>query len=180
MRRRLLLVFAALALITGVSACTIDGQPFAVGGADDKQAGNVDTDAFDKLTLECEVVSPEKVALAVGGVIARRTFNGAICRWMVDGAISANVTFNWFEWGNPNVEKEVGRKLGYETENIKVASQAAFTQRDPKRPAMCGVTARAPSRGVYTWWVEPMSNAVPADPCAAPIKLMELLLHGGQ
>lgn len=183
--RRLLCLLAALALVVGVvSACarTVDGAPVAVGAADNEQEGHVDTDQFDKLLLECQVLSSAQIGQAVGGpgAIARGTFNGAICRWIVEGPTLADVTFNWFEWGDPNVEKNTAKKLGYQTENIKVASQAAFTQRDPKRPAVCGVTARSPSRGVYTWWVEPRSNAVPADPCAAPIKLMELLLSGGQ
>ncbi|MGV9712141.1 DUF3558 domain-containing protein [Gordonia sp. NPDC003424] len=183
--RRALSVLAALVLIVAVaSACarTVDGNPVAVGAADNEQEGHVDTDQFDKLLLECSVLSPAQIGQAVAGdgAIARGTFNGAICRWIVEGSMVADVTFNWFEWGNPTVEKDTAKRLGYQTENIKVASQAAFTQRDPKRPAVCGVTARAPSRGVYTWWVEPRSNAVPADPCAAPIKLMELLLSGGQ
>ncbi|MFW0795444.1 DUF3558 domain-containing protein [Gordonia sp. CPCC 205515] len=183
--RRIVGVVAALLLIVAVSAAcarSIDGEPVAVGAADNEQEGAVDTDQFDKLLLECQVLSAAQIGQAVGGegAIARGTFNGAICRWIVEGSTLADVTFNWFEWGDPNVEKETAKKLGYETENIKVASQAAFTQRDPKRPAVCGVTARSPSRGVYTWWVEPRTAAVPADPCAAPIKLMELLLSGGQ
>ncbi|MYR08643.1 DUF3558 domain-containing protein [Gordonia sp. SID5947] len=181
--KRVLMLIAALLLVLGLgTACArdIDGEPVAVGAADNEQEGHVDTDQYDKLLLECEVLSTAQIAQAVGGSVARGTFNGAICRWLVEGATSASVTFNWFEWGDPNVEKETAKKLGYETENIKVASQAAFTQRDPKRPAVCGVTARAPSRGVFTWWVEPRTAAVAADPCAAPIKLMELLLSGGQ
>ncbi|MDY6809240.1 MAG: DUF3558 domain-containing protein [Actinomycetota bacterium] len=181
MRRRVIAVLGAVLVVLGVATgCTVDGTPVAVGAADDQQSGNVDTDQFDNLLLECSVLSPNQIAEAVGGTIARGTFNGAICRWIVEGSITAGVTFNWFEWGDPNVEKDTAKELGYETENIKVASQAAFTQRDPNRPAICGVTARAPSRGVYTWWVEPRTSAVPADPCAAPIKLMELLLTGGQ
>ncbi len=178
--KRAVLAVLSLLLIGTATACTVDGQPYAVGGADNQQPGSVNTDQFDKLLLECQILAPAQIAQAVGGTSARSTFNGAICRWIVDGPVLASVTFNWFEWGSMSVEKNTAQKLGYQTENIKVASQAAFTQRDPKRPAVCGVTARAPSRGVYTWWVEPRSAAVPADPCAAPTKLMELLLSGGQ
>ena len=99
---------------------------------------------------------------------------------LVDGAVAANVTFNWFEWGDFSVEKDAAKRLGYTTENVRIVSQAAFTQRDPKRPAVCGVTSRAPTRGVYTFWVEPIGGAAAADPCVAPTKLMELLLNGGQ
>jgi hypothetical protein len=182
-RRTLAGLLALLAVILlGATACarTIDGDPVAVGAADNEQEGAVDTDQYDKLLLECQILAPDRIAEVVGGGVARGTFNGAICRWIVEGPAIVGVTFNWFEWGSLNVEKETAKKLGYETENIKVASQAAFTQRDPDRPAMCGVTARAPSRGVYTWWVEPRTTATAADPCAAPIKLMELLLSGGQ
>lgn len=179
--RRVVVALVSVLVILGVvTGCQVDGHPYAVGAADDQQPGSVDTDQFDKLLLECQILSPAQIAQAVGGTSARSTFNGAICRWIVEGEMVAGVTFNWFEWGSMTVEKNTAQKLGYETENIKVASQAAFTQRDPKRPAMCGVTARAPSRGVYTWWVEPRTSAVPADPCAAPIKLMTLLLSGGQ
>ncbi|GAA1479758.1 DUF3558 domain-containing protein [Gordonia sinesedis] len=181
-RRRAPAMLAALLLLAvALAGCarTVDGEAVAVGAADSDQEGNVDTDQFDKLTLECQVVSTAQIAKIVGGTAAEGTFNGAICRWLVDGPAAANVTFNWFEWGNLNVEKDTAKKLGYTTENIRVASQAAFTQRDPKRPAVCGVTTRAPSRGVYTWWVEPVGAAA-ADPCAAPTKLMELLLTGGQ
>lgn len=182
MRRWCALLGALLMVLVVGTACarTIDGQPVAVGAADNDQEGHVNTDQFDKLLLECQILSPAQIGQVVGGpgAIARGTFNGAICRWLVDGPTLSNVTFNWFEWGNPTVEKGTAKRLGYETENIRVASQAAFTQRDPKRPAVCGVTARAPSRGVYTWWVEPR-GAAPADPCAAPTKLMELVLSGG-
>ncbi len=178
-----MLAVLALLLVVGLgTACarTVDGTAVAVGAADNQQEGHVDTDQFDNLLLECQVLAAPKIAEVVGGTTARGTFNGAICRWIVEGAVLANVTFNWFEWGNPTVEKDTAKQLGYETENIKIAGQTAFTQRDPKRPAVCGVTARAPSRGVYTWWVEPSGSAAPADPCAAPTKLMELLLTGGQ
>ncbi|GAC67845.1 DUF3558 domain-containing protein [Gordonia soli] len=181
--RSLIALLVAAMLIVGVSsACarSVDGDAVAVGQADNDQPGAVDTDQFDKLLLECQIVSTDQIAKVVGGGVARGTFNGAICRWIVEGPAIVGVTFNWFEWGSLNAEKETAKKLGYETENIKVASQTAFTQRDPKRPAMCGVTARAPSEGVYTWWVEPRTTATAADPCAAPIKLMELLLSGGQ
>ena len=179
-RRVVASVLAAVALlVAALSGCTVDGQAVSSEQANSEQSGNVDTDQFDKLTLECQVLSTAQTAKAVGGTAARGTFNGAICRWIVDGAVAANVTFNWFEWGDFNVEKDTAKRLGYTTENVRIVSQAAFTQRDPARPAVCGVTSRAPTRGVYTFWVEPIGGAA-ADPCAAPTKLMELLLNGGQ
>ncbi|MFT4043410.1 MAG: DUF3558 domain-containing protein [Gordonia sp. (in: high G+C Gram-positive bacteria)] len=171
---------AAVMLVGALASCTIDGQAVSSVQANSEQPGNVDTNQFDRLTLECQVLSTAQIAQAVGGIIARGTFSGAICRWIVDGPVAANVTFNWFEWGDYSVEKDTAKRLGYTTENIKVVSQSAFTQRDPKRPAVCGVTTRAPTRGVYTFWVEPVGTGGSADPCAAPVKLMELLLNGGQ
>ena len=180
-RRVVVPLLVALAVLVGaLSGCTVDGQAVSSEQANADQPGNVDTDRFDKLTLECQVLSTAQIAKAVGGTSARGTFNGAICRWIVDGPVAANVTFNWFEWGDFNVEKDTAKRLGYTTETVRIVSQAAFTQRDPKRPGVCGVTSRAPTRGVYTFWVEPIGGAAAADPCAAPTKLMELLLNGGQ
>ena len=167
-RRVVVPLLVALAVLVGaLSGCTVDGQAVSSEQANADQPGNVDTDRFDKLTLECQVLSTAQIAKAVGGTSARGTFNGAICRWIVDGPVTANVTFNWFEWGDFNVEKDTAKRLGYTTENVRIVSQAAFTQRDPKRPAVCGVTTRAPTRGVYTFWVEPIGGAAAADPCGS-------------
>ncbi|MCB1293061.1 MAG: DUF3558 domain-containing protein [Gordonia sp.] len=167
---------ATLLLLTG---CTIDGTPVATGQGDTGGDSKVDTDRYDNLLLECNILSDSTIAKVVGGAVAQGTFVGAICRWIVTGATTTSVTFTWYESGSLNSEKQIAKKFGYTTENIKIASQTGFTQRDPKDPAKCGVTARAPSRGVFTWWTEPR-GATPADPCAAPTKLMELVLSGGQ
>ncbi|NDK88456.1 DUF3558 domain-containing protein [Gordonia desulfuricans] len=175
-----LAILAVIVAVLAGCARDVDGDAVAVGQGGQNTSGNVDTDQYDQLTLECQILSDAQIAKAVGGTSASSTFNGAICRWIVDGPVAANVTFNWFEWGNLNVEKDTGKKLGYVTENVKVVGQAAFTQRDPRRPNVCGVTTRAPSRGVFTFWVEPIGGSASADPCAAPTKLMELVLNGGQ
>lgn len=168
----LVAMVAALLVMTG---CTVSGTPHPVGQGN--EPGSVNTDQFDKLLLECEVLPAAKIAKAVGGAFASGAFNGAICRWVVSGAGTVYVTFNWFEWGTMETEQRTAKKLGYTTENIKIAdTYTAFTQRDPKRPGVCGVTSKAPSRGVYTWWVEPRTPA--ADPCVAPIKLMSMVLTG--
>ena len=182
MRRTLALLAAVVLGLAVFAGCarTVDGEPLPVGAAGQSGTSDVDTDQFDRLLLECEVLPDETIAdVVAGGGFAEQSFSGAICRWLVSGNDTVSVTFNWFEWGSINVEKETAKKLGFTTENIKIASQSAFTQRSPDRPGLCGVTARAPSRGVITWFVEPRS-APPGDPCAAPIKLMELLLRGGQ
>jgi len=180
MKRALSLLVVALFALVTFTACSDDNNNDA-SPSTSQTKGNVDTDRYDKLTLECEILSTQQIAEVVGGpdAFARGTFFGAICRWVLNGPTVSNVTFNWFEWGNLNVEKDTAKRLGYQTENIRISSQTAFTQRDPNRPSVCGVTARAPSRGIFTWWVEPRGPA-PADACAAPIKLMELVLSGGQ
>ncbi|WP_245569634.1 DUF3558 domain-containing protein [Gordonia shandongensis] len=176
-RRVLLAVAAALAIAVIASACTVDGQAVREGRVPGGTTGEVDTDQFENHLLECEVVSPGQVAKAVGGSLARRTFSGAICRWIVSPG-DVDVTFNWFEWGDYNLEKETAQKLGFTTENVTVRSQSAFTQRDPARPNVCAVTAKSPRGGIYTWWVEPSGDAAGGDPCAAPTTLMELVLTG--
>lgn len=183
MRRRAAgAVLALLAVMTLLAGCTraVDGDATSIGGGDGSSDGNVDTDRYDGLMYECEMLQTSVIAKTVGGTVAAPGFFGAICRWVVNAPVIADVTFNWFEWGDIDVEKNTAKELGYTTENVKVASVTAFTQRNPARPASCGVTARSPDRGVYTWWVEPRTTTAIGDPCAAPTKLMELLLGGGQ
>ncbi|WP_066164812.1 DUF3558 domain-containing protein [Gordonia hydrophobica] len=165
-------VVAALSLVS----CTIDGHAVREGRSVGSDTGHVDTSQFDKLLAECEVLPARTIAQAVGGTAARSNFFGANCRWTVSPG-SIEVTFNWFEWGDYNLEKETAKRLGFTTENIQVRSQSGFTQRDPQRPGVCGVTAKSQSGGIFTWWVEPTS-APQGDACAAPIKLMELILSG--
>lgn len=178
-----LLIVSVVAVVAAGCSRSVDGTPLSVQQANSQggdQSGNVDTDQYDQLTLECQILRTDQIAKAVGGTGAEAIFFGANCRWYVDGPVAAYVTFNWFEWGTVNVEKDTAKKLGYTTNNVKVASQAAFTSTDPRRPAVCGVTTRAPSRGIYSFWVEPVGGSAAADPCAAPTKLMELVLSGGQ
>lgn len=170
------LLAVLVAVVLAIAGCTVDGTAHPVGGNAD-EPGAVSTDQFDKLLLECEILTPAQVAKAVGGTFATRNFNGAICRWTVSGSITTAVTFNWFEWGSMAVEQRTVKRMGYTTETIKIKNvYTAFTARDPKRPTMCGVTSNAPSRGVYTWWVEPRVGA--GDPCTAAINLMSLVLKG--
>ncbi|EGD54323.1 DUF3558 domain-containing protein [Gordonia neofelifaecis] len=175
-RRGIAVIVAVLAVGITLAACTVDGEAVREGRAVGTDKGHVDTDQFDKLLAECEVLPSSTIAKAVGGTTAESNFFGANCRWIVQPQ-QIDVTFNWFEWGDYNLEKETAQNLGFTTENISVQSQAAFTQRDPKRPQVCGVTAKSPAGGIFTWWVEPEA-AQPGDPCAGPIKLMELILTG--
>ncbi|GAB2666980.1 DUF3558 domain-containing protein [Gordonia jinhuaensis] len=172
---------AAIAALPAAAMIALAGCSQEISGTATTpgSSGNVDTDKYDRLLLECQVVPAQQIATIVGGVTAQTTFNGAICRWLVSGDVTADVTLTWFEWGTMEVEKRTSQRLGYTTDNVTIAGAAAFTQRDPKRPGVCGVTANSPSRGIISWWVEPR-GAAPADPCQAPTKLMELMLRGGQ
>ncbi|GAA3951849.1 DUF3558 domain-containing protein [Gordonia caeni] len=175
-RRRAAAAAAAVAVLLGATACTMttDGTAKRVG-AEGGQTGNVDTSQFEGLLTECQILTERQIAEAVGGTFADRAFNGAICRWVVGGGTIIDVTLAWYEWGDFNLEKRTAQRLGFTTENIQVHSLAAFTQRDPARPGVCGVTGKSPGRGTITWWVEPHS-APPGDPCQGAIKLMEMVL----
>jgi Protein of unknown function (DUF3558) len=175
----LLILLATVVLLAGCTRA-VDGDATAIGGGSGTADGNVNTDDYKRLMYECEMVAPQSIATAAGGTLAEPGFYGAICRWTVNGPVVTEVTFNWFEFGDIEVEKSTAKKLGYTTENVKVASVTAFTAVNPARPAACGITARAPGGGIYTWFVEPRSATPIGDPCAAPTKLMELLLGGGQ
>ncbi|MGB6247014.1 MULTISPECIES: DUF3558 domain-containing protein [Gordonia] len=163
-----------LAAVLTLTACTVDGTAVREGRSVGTDTGHVDTDRFEKLLAECEVLPAAKIAQVIGGTTASPNFFGANCRWVVMPQ-QVDVTFNWFEWGDYNLEKETAQRLGFTTENIAIQSQSAFTQRDPKRPHVCGVTAKATAGGVFTWWVEPEGGQA-GDPCIAPTKLMELIL----
>ncbi len=176
--RRSLVAAAATAALFGVTGC--GGDSSSSGDADVAYQtgvvqGDVDTSRFEGLLTECEILPPAQIAETVGGQSAQGSFVGALCRWVVTGAQTVDVTLNWWEWGNINLEKQTAQNLGFATENIQVHSMAAFTSRDPARPDMCGVTAKSPGRGILTWWVEPHGRAN-GEPCEAPTKLMEMVL----
>ena len=73
-RRRLALTIVALAVVLGMVGCTVDGKPYPEGVAQPK--GHVDTDRFDKLTLECQILSPSQIGKAVGGGAGARSTGG--------------------------------------------------------------------------------------------------------
>lgn len=133
----------------------------------------VDTDKFERLSLECQLLTRTQIAEAIGAPITGNEFTGPICRWEASGDVW--VSFHWFEWNTLQREKSVAKQLGYQTETIKIGSTTAFTQVNPARPGTCGVTAKSPGRGLYTWFVN--RPAAVSDPCAAPKKLMELSLE---
>lgn len=176
---RALAAVAASAALLGVTACGGNSSPTSQDQPTTFQTGvvqgDVDTSQFEGLLTECEILPARQIAETVGGTSAQGTFVGALCRWVVTGGQTVEVTLSWWEWGNINLEKQTAQRLGFTTENIQVHSMAAFTSRDPARPQICGVTAKSPGRGVLTWWVEPHGSAN-GEPCEAPKKLMEMVL----
>ncbi|GED98678.1 hypothetical protein nbrc107697_27170 [Gordonia crocea] len=173
--RRIGVAVVAIAAVFSLAGCNGgDNNPLPRGNDPVRPKGHVDTDKYDKVTLECQIVSPAEIGKAIGGAVGSPDFNGAICRWTVYGAMRMTVTFNWFEWGSMSVEQRTAKKLGYETENVKVNGSSAFTQTKAGRN-ICGVTAKAPSRGIYTWFVEAEGGSS-GDTCQSATKLMELVL----
>lgn len=173
-----LLVLLCSVTLLGGCARSIDGEPVPLGHQSDNGGSSVDTGEYTGTDQECERLPGRTIAEVVGGGGAQAGFFGANCRWIVNTSPPTGVTLNWFEWGELSVEKDAAQAQGYETENIRIASQTAFTMRDPDRPSVCGVTSNAPE-GIFTWFVEPQ-GAANGDACDAPIKLMELILVGGQ
>lgn len=169
---------AALIAILGVLAVVLAGC-----GGDDRPRDDVARDLpagdeYENLLRECEVLQDPIIRDVVRGTSIQRGFYGAICRWVVSGNGVVDITYAWYEWGDFAFEKEISQELGFETENItlNVSGQTAFLQRDPARPRMCGVTAKAPGHGTATWWVEPHGGSV--DGCDAATQLMDLILTG--
>lgn len=174
-RSRALIVGLLTLVLVVVSGCSDDdGAPDPAAQA--PTTGDVDTSQFEGLLTECEIVSDRQLAEAVGGTSVLGGYLGAICRWVVTGGVTTDVTLAWYEWGDFNLEKQTAKRQGYETENFQVNSVAAFSSRDPARPEMCGVTAKSPGRGTLTWWTEP-HGAPHGEPCEAPTKLMELVIN---
>ncbi|MFW0791947.1 DUF3558 domain-containing protein [Gordonia sp. CPCC 205333] len=165
-------VAGAMVALTACGGSTTDGPDVAASSNPSRQA-RVDTDKFERLSLECELLTIEQIAETVGAPIKDNEFTGPICRWEAAGDVW--VSFHWFEWNTIRREKSVATALGYTTETIKIGGTTGFTQVKGRRPDTCGVTAKSPGRGVYTWFVNrPVGGG---DPCAAPKKLMELSLE---
>jgi hypothetical protein len=174
-------IFAAFVLLVaafGASGCgrTVSGSAYPAGSG----PGDTVNTKFDKLLRECEVVSLEDVAKAVGeGSFAQQSFYGAVCMWDLQSAPGGNamVTLNWYEMGTLNNEKTNNDKLGYITNNITVAGRRALETHRPNDPDSCGVSASAADQGVIGFWVNYRPGSSHPDPCAAAQKLVELTLN---
>ncbi|MBW0273384.1 hypothetical protein ATM97_25210 [Nocardia sp. MH4] len=175
---------AAIAVIiaaagTALAGCgrTVPGAPAAVGEGGGGSAVNVD---FDKLLRECEVLTEEQMAEAVGGDAQfNDSFVGAVCMWDVVGAPGggAKLTLNWYEHGSLNVERQTYQKLGYNSAITTIQGASAVEIRRPGDPDSCGVSAKAADAGVVGWWINYRAGSAHPDPCPVAAKLVELTLN---
>ncbi|WP_246002812.1 DUF3558 domain-containing protein [Nocardia tenerifensis] len=172
----------ALALLTVAATSSGCGQTVS-GSAHPAGSGtgeSVNTN-FDKLLRECEVVSPDQIADAVGakGLFPEPSFYGAVCMWYMAGAPGGNamITLNWYEVGSLNNEKTTNDKLGYLTNNITVQGRRGLETRRPNDPDSCGVSAGAADQGVIGFWINYRAGSAHPDPCAGAKKLVELTLN---
>ncbi|MBT2265138.1 MULTISPECIES: DUF3558 domain-containing protein [Rhodococcus erythropolis group] len=160
----------ALVLLSGCGS-VVTGTPRAEGSY-----GGSDSQEFANVLQECEAVTDEQIAGAVGADAVGRGFFGAICRWDGIGAAGPiKITFNWFETGTLDHERAAFEHLGYVVAKIDINGSGGYQVRQPADPQSCGVSASAPAGGVFGWWVtEPQGGA---DPCEAAAKLGALTLN---
>ncbi|QLY32374.1 DUF3558 domain-containing protein [Nocardia huaxiensis] len=171
---------ALLLLSVSLAGCgrTVEGTALPAGGTTGTQS-KVNT-KFDKLLRECEVVTVDEIAKAVGdGTLPLGSFSGAVCMWDLSGgsAGSGMVTLNWYENGSLANEKSNNDRLGYVTNDITVEGRRSLETRRPNDPDSCGVSAPAADAGIVGWWVNYRAGSAHADPCAAAAKLVELTLN---
>ena len=182
-KRALFAVALSAIALTGCSQTT-DGKAYPAGGAPTSTSqayvaeGDQPGRQFRNLLTECDTVTDEEIAKAVGGEDISRIFFGAICRWDVTGSSgSIKVTFNWFENGSLEVERSTLDKLKYIVTETNIQGRRALQEQRPNDPDSCGVTAGAPDSGIIGWWVQYVPGFPHGDPCAAATKLTELTLN---
>lgn len=163
---------AVLVLAAALAGCgsTIEGQPVPQGAG----SGGASAE-FTRLLTECDAVTDEQIAEAVGVEAVERGFFGAICRWDTAGG-AAKITFNWFETGSLDTERGTAQRLGYAVENTTVEGRRAVLMRPPDDPASCGISAGASTTGIFGWWVQYAPGPQSLDPCAAAVTLARLTL----
>lgn len=172
--RRSAIPAAAVVGVLALSGCgaTVDGTPVPEGATAPGASSE-----YAALLTECDAVDSEHIAEAVGGGPIERGFFGAICRWTVAGpAGPVRVTFNWFETGALDVEREASQRLGYEVEDASVDGRRAVLSRQPQDPGSCGISTGSPVSGVIGWWVQYRGAGHP-DPCEAAATLAKLTLN---
>ncbi|GAA3173343.1 hypothetical protein GCM10020255_063260 [Rhodococcus baikonurensis] len=130
----------SLVLLTGCGS-VVTGTPRAEGSY-----GGSDSQEFANVLQECEAVTDEQIAGAVGADAVGRGFFGAICRWDGIGAAGPiKITFNWFETGTLDHERAAFEHLGYVVAKIDINGSGGYEVRQPADPQSCGVSASAPA-----------------------------------
>ena len=164
-------VALGVVLLAGCST-TVQGTPTA------QQFDSGTDSAFTDLLTECDAVADDRITETVGGDAIQRGFFGAICRWDVAGPNGiVKVTFNWFENGSLDAERDANEKMMYSVEDITVQGRKAIRSQPPNDPGSCGVTAGSPDSGVVGWWVQYLPGSGSPDPCEAATTLMDLTIN---
>jgi hypothetical protein len=165
-------LLAIVAIVTTVTGCSRTVEGLAVPAGSSGEHGE-----FRNLLTECDAVSDEQIADAVGADAISRSFFGAICRWDANGPSGRiKVVFNWFETGSLEVERQTNGQLGYAVEDTMIEGRRAILLRRPADADSCGISAGAPDQGVIGWWVHYRPGVPHPDPCDAVRKLAELTL----
>jgi len=171
--RRRAIPAAAIAGVLVLSGCgaAVDGTAVPEGATAPGSSSE-----YAALLTECDAVDRDQIAEVVGGGAIERGFFGAICRWSVTGPSGpVRVTFDWFETGALDVERETSRRLGYTVEDASVDGRRAVLSRQPQDPGACGISTGSPVSGVVGWWVQYQGAGHP-DPCEAAATLAKLTL----
>ncbi|MFI6167166.1 DUF3558 domain-containing protein [Nocardia sp. NPDC051052] len=178
--RGILCSVAVLMIAVTATGCgqTVSGSAFPAGSS---TGGTVNSN-FDKLLRECEIVTVDQIADAIGAKgppAPEPSFYGAVCMWIALGAPggAAMITLNWYEIGSLNNEKTNNDKLGYSTANVTVQGRRGLETRRPNDPDSCGVSAGAADQGVIGFWINYRPGSAHPDPCAGAKKLVELTLN---
>lgn len=164
---------ALLAVATLLTGCTrsVEGRAVQQGAG----GGGISTE-FTKLLTECDAVADDQIAETVGADYVYRGFFGAICRWEGEGPAGVvKVTFNWFETGSLDHERDAAERLGYSVDDTTVEGRRALQMRRPADESSCGVSSGASTTGIFGWWVQYPAGG--PDPCEAAATLARLTLN---
>jgi hypothetical protein len=178
LRRALTAVFAVLAAVTMLVACSRDvsGQAVKAGAGGSTPRNDNSAKTYPNLLKECDVLTTDVLAKTVGAdpLDIQSTFVGALCRWQAlnpGGLI--DITRFWFEQGSLDNEKNVANFLKYQVDTRSIAGVQSIVMKPNDNSGSCGVASDA--AGVVGWWVNPQTPGI--DACAMAIKLMELTLN---
>ncbi|WP_438686526.1 DUF3558 domain-containing protein [Segniliparus sp.] len=147
------------------------------GGPTNTTVRQQDTDPYDNLMHECELLNQQEMLDALGMKSRVSVFNGAVCRWnVIGGGDPLEVTFYWFETGTLDREKETLEFLKYDSQWRDFDGQKGIIAHPANDTSVCGTVAKSQSKGVIGWWVQP-AFSTGGDSCDKAVKLMEKSLN---